>query len=719
MLNHRIRRVVVAVWPWLAIVSVLTAQPENQAIAASKIIHTVLNGLAIDVDSQSGNILKLAYPGPGTILETTAEKGRLLDLAYPLSDFEPFRLGSRYSTAAKVEATDKSVTIVWDSLGGSRPFPFTGKVAAVVRLLADPDGRSVTMNCTIRNQSQRVIPQVLFPDLNGFVPIAGPSETRFRSGGVVRTPFQDIKRPDNGAFYPDPGTSGDVEYCCKSVYDGSMLIRWFDFGSLNGGLSCWQRSWGYEPEDVAGSPLCRVRMELDEFETKLRLMWMHSPMIAPGGDWTSRDYVLTPHKCGWAKGIETYRQWVQKNEKRQFPVPKHIREGLGMRSVFMCNWQPRDGDRDVFWRFNDLPKVAEEAKRYGLTELAPWFWVDSFQIPLPPAFPHLGGEKQFAKAVADCKKLGVNVAPFVSVLVLANPSAARYGLGIGGVWTYHPEFLPKIGPFYAAGHNTGTVDAGCLPWQNEVLASCKRLIDEGIASICWDVYQSRKEEPNLYTLTRKIRGLAKQKDAESTFGGEALNNMEIESEYLDYTWNWVPSYIDCRAFTSALTTPRVNVNINHSVPDTVLCFMDNLFLNVMPRKTPYGVNGAGTIGQYPEFSKVLGQCAGRRRQFLNYFTDGTLIGECLLSQDCPQTHVTGYTLPGKALLLVLNQGDRRNVGFRCDLAPWLKSASGRYRVDCYDMDGRLVKTADAAADWNGMTGELDRNEVAIFEIKAQ
>ena len=257
------------------------------------------------------------------------------------------------------------------------------------------------------------------------------------------------------------------------------------------------------------------------------------------------------------------------------------------------------------------------------------------------------------------------------------------------------------------------------PWQDEVLAGCKRLIDEGVPSICWDVYMTRKEEPNLYSLTRKIRVLAKQKNPESSFGGEASNNMEIESEYLDYTWNWVPDYVDCRAFTSAFVSPRFNININHSVPDAVLGFMDNLFLNIMPRKTPYGVNGAGTIEQYPEFSKTLKQCADRRRQFLGYFTDGTLIGECLLSQDCPQAHVSAYVQPGKALLLVLNQSDRRAVPFQCDLASWIKPPSGRYQIDCYDMDGNLLKTVETTADWHGATQELEKNQIAIFEIKAQ
>ena len=176
----------------------LRPQPTNPAGKShddSHVVHAVLNGLEIDIASDSGNILKLSYPGPGVLLETTPEKGRILDLAYPLSDFEPFRLGSKYSTGAKVEKADGTVTISWDSLGGSRPFGFPGKVAAVVKLLADPDGRSVVMKCTIHNRSQKAIPQVLFPDLYGFLPVAGKSETTLRSGGFVRSPFRRRQTP--------------------------------------------------------------------------------------------------------------------------------------------------------------------------------------------------------------------------------------------------------------------------------------------------------------------------------------------------------------------------------------------------------------------------------------------------------------------------------------------------------------------------------------------
>ena len=303
--------------------------------------------------------------------------------------------------------------------------------------------------------------------------------------------------------------------------------------------------------------------------------------------------------------------------------------------------------------------------------------------------------------------------------MLANPTAARYRLGLNGIWTYHPEFLPRIGPFYAARRTTGAVDVGNQTWQTEVLAGCKRLIDEDMSSICWDVFWGRKEEPNLFTLTKSIRTLAKQKDPESTFSGEATNNLELESEALDYTWNWVRDYADYRAFNSVFSSPRLNVNIDHSISDASLAFMDNLFLNVMPRKTPYGVNGAGTIAQYPDFDKRLKQCANLRRQFLDYFTRGTLIGECLLAEDCSDAHGTAYVRPGKALLLVLNKAGRRAVRAASAAGRWLKSPNNFYRTDCYDMDGKRIEIGTPSSDFYIVTKELDQNEIAVYEIAAQ
>ena len=154
-----------------------------------------LNGLKIVLDERTGSILSLTYPGPGEMLRTTPEYASIVDLAYPLPQFEPLRLASRFSAGARITKAADGVTIHWDRLGASRTaFPVPGSVSATVTLKAAADKKSVLMACRIENHSGNAVRQVLFPDFLGLLPFAGPAQTEFRSGGPAERgrhkPFQ-------------------------------------------------------------------------------------------------------------------------------------------------------------------------------------------------------------------------------------------------------------------------------------------------------------------------------------------------------------------------------------------------------------------------------------------------------------------------------------------------------------------------------------------------
>src|SRR5436309_1223254 len=107
------------------------------AAAFAGTITTTLNGLDISIDETHGDIVKLSYPQVGTILEASADAAGLLDLAYPIKEFVPLRLGSRYSVA-KVVREKEEVTISWEKLSASRG-NFTlpeGNVSAEVSIRA-------------------------------------------------------------------------------------------------------------------------------------------------------------------------------------------------------------------------------------------------------------------------------------------------------------------------------------------------------------------------------------------------------------------------------------------------------------------------------------------------------------------------------------------------------------------------------------------------------
>ncbi len=694
---------------FLIAMGLLTSQIRGQEPAQAAVTAT-LNGTKLVFDAQTGSITSLGYPGPGTMIEATPKKASLLDLAYPVKDFEPLRLASRFSTGASIDIQSDQVTVRWNRLGPSRSaFAQPGAVAATVTLKAAEDGKSMVMSCLIENHSNVAVRQVIFPDLMGLVPFEGPDHTRFRTAGFVRTPFRELA-PDEGRlsqqFCLDP-CAGMVEYKSGGMFS-DMWLRWMDFGGHKGGLSLFQKAWGWDPR-------VPVRLHLDSEEPKLRLLCVHLLTIEPGAKWESGEFVLTPHANGWAKGIEPYAEWAKAHLKKEYPMPKHVRNGLGFRTLWMSKGFPMD-PQDAIWRFAELPALAEESRVHGLNEMVMWSYAEGFKLPLPAPHPNLGTEKDLVDAIRKCKELGVNVAPFISVLQAGHDTGPKYGLTVPreGGWPQHPEAIPPFQATYISLLQCAGVDTNNALWQKEVLESCKHYIDIGIPSLSWDQFWT-EPNMNIIKLMSKVRAEAKKVDPESTFSSEELWNMEVDADYLDYTWNW-GGFRDCQAFTSVFPFPRISCIVT-AAPDVVaMAFLDNLYLNVFPRKAG-SVNGSDRIANHPELSKTLIRCAALRKQFLEYVTDGRFIGDCLLSEPCPSTHVAGYILPDRALLMILNRGGKQGVSFQCNLGPWLASDGGGYTVKQYDSTGASTKTLRLDSGiWRGEIAIMEPLEIALFEM---
>jgi hypothetical protein len=688
----------------------LTVSAACGQASAPAVITAALNGTRLDFDPQSGSLVRLSHPGPDTMIDAPPAQASLLDVACPVKDFEPLRLASRFSRNATIDIGGSEVRIHWDRLGASHPvFEQPGAVKATVVLRADGDGRSIVMSCQVENTSAAPVRQVLFPDLMGLVPFDGLDQTLFRTAAFVRAPFRELV-PDEGRlsmqFCLDPA-AGMAEYKSGGMFS-DMWLRWMDFGGHKGGLSLFQKAWGWD----ARVP---VRLHLDPDGSKLRLLCAHLVTIEPGATWSSGEFILTPHAHGWAKGIEPYAAWARAHLKKEYPMPGHVRDGLGFRTVWMSKGFPR-APGDAVWRFADLPALAEESLRHGLSEMVMWGYTEGFKLPIPKPHENLGTEEDLVRAVRACRTAGVNLAPFISVLQAGHDTGPKYGLTVPreGGWPQHPEAIPPFQAPYISLLQCAGVDTNNALWQKEVLESCRHYIDIGIPSLSWDQFWT---EPNLniIRLMSKVRAEAKKSDPESTFSSEELWNMEIDADYLDYTWNW-GGYRDCQAFTSVFPSPRISCIVT-AAPDVVaMAFLDNLYLNVFPRK-PGALNGSDRIAAHPDLSRMLLTCAGLRRQFLEYFTAGRFVGDGLLSRPCPGAHAAGYVLGDRALLLLLNRQGTRPVSFECELGPWLESQDGTYTIRPYDAGGAAKATLPPQASrWKGEVPAMGPLEIALFEI---
>lgn len=681
-------------------------------------IRAQLNGLRFVFDPGSGGLLELEYEGL-KLLEAAPGRASLLDAAYPGHGFEPLRLGTRYSRDARVEVADGGIAITWQTLGMSRAFEPKGSVAASVLIRPAADGRSVTLKASMENKSELAIPQVLFPDLSGLRPFAGLADTELRTCGGVQRPFLELALPeDEGRWY---ASRRNWQILKSGAYDKSMAARWLELGSLKGGISLFPKLWSWGPLTESGEPASdRILLHLSQVDQTLRLMCEHKALIPPGGKWSSPEYVLTPHRNGWAKGIEPFRTWVEENVQRPHPLPKHLRTALGYRSVWMAQ-QYATADpagSTVVWRFRDLPSLADECRAYGLNEMVIWLW-GPWEIPNQPS-PELGTLEEFNRAIADCWAKGVNVSFFVSVMTMLNPIPAKYGQTDGREdWGYHTDFIPTLRPYYGKASRGSFADPNHPDWQADITASLLKMVERGWTSITWDQAMHKPATPNLETLFAKVRAAASAKDPEATFAGECLNNLDLDSRWLDYTWNWAlfDERMDWRALVNAYPTPRFNVNVGTSPRAVKQLFMDHLFLNVLPSK-PDGINGSARITDFPELAKALKVCANLHGQFQTYLEDGRLVGDNILSVPCHEARINGYVLAGKALLLVLNTGTQpRSIAFATDVSPWLSSPSGRFAITAYDEAGAARGTrVEGSSLWKETTRTLAPNEFALFEI---
>jgi len=665
--------------------------------------------------------LLIAGPNKTIYLDASPRQSSIIDLAYPVKQFEPLRLASRFSENVKIERLEESVTISWENLGASRKFDLPGQISASVRFRAAPDDKSIIMTCIIKNKSDKSIPQVLFPDFMGLLPFDGEANTMFRTAAFEVAPFNILKPVDETVPFYATGLlhkgNGWVEYKSGKYRSFSQkLVDWLDFGGINRGFSLFAKRWG--PED----PHASIMLHRSETDGKIRLLFAHSITIAPGEEWHSDEYWLTPHQHGWAEGIEPFRTWVKKNWTRKYPLPEHIKKGMGFRTVWMAKGVTNDS-LDAIFHYDDLPRLAKESKEHGLNEMVIWFWCPYLQLPVQ-TLDYLGTEQELIDAAAECKRLGVNLNLFISVLYLADPTASRYGLTTTkeASWTYHPELIPIFNPPYASWNRSALAVQSDPKWQNDVLASFKKFIDLGLTSFVWDVFSAAPTKPNLYDLAEAIRDTAFAHDPQAVFAGEGGCDIGEDYKYLDYTWNWNwnwPTYNDFRAFTSVFSTPRLNVNIDNSAKVVKYCFADNAYMNIMP-STPDGINASDMIVNHPEVSQALRQCAKLRQQFLPYFEDGKLIGNCILTSNCDSTHVSAYVLPDRVLVIMINDADERHIKFSCDPAYWVHSETGKFKVNVFNSDGVLVDSnKNAPGEWHGTTILLKHLDMTLYEFLAE
>ncbi len=594
----------------------------------------------IEVDENVGAISKISLQKPA--IEFIREgwgSGGLFEMALPLKDCVSHRIRVDQSQAPAISCAGKETVIIkYEKLGSSEgTFP----LKVEIRINGGATGE-FSLRMKVSNQTPTTIPQVIFPNLSGLIPVNKPEKTVLVFGRGKLKPFTDLTSPDETVVFYNLHQQRYYDY------PGWLFcMKWFDLGEDIAGLTLFSK-------DLTSDAQGLFVEKTEEKRDILRIGWAHYPHLAPGQTWESPEFIIYPHQGTWQRGADLYRQFTDKHLKPA-PTTKYLKDAPGLRSVFMTNYPYSAAKQDpgkANFLFGDLPLIAKDALKYGIKEIVIWFFQKTlFELPsgLDPRF---GSEKDLREALEKCRRMGVNVAAFVSSRGIRPESAPEewfehdsQGKKHSQFFTYSHDFVPRFNPLYYDLWESAFICPASKGWQKAFLEDCRELNRLGFSSICFDQIlawhlcynKSHTHKPQetaryLHQTLQKANEEGKKIDPAATFSGELVS--DIQQQFQHYSWEWQYDWIsgygivvkpaDFAAFRYVFPRFRVTWLVDRSLRWLHQAFTYGLWINFFPR------GGAGYIGEDKEFSREVKRLAGLRKEFSRFFESGDYLGQEVL-----------------------------------------------------------------------------------------
>ncbi|MGA2531470.1 MAG: DUF6259 domain-containing protein [Candidatus Aminicenantales bacterium] len=371
------------------------------------------------LDAQTADLVGLAWKEPRVEVIQEARLGENFRILLPQPGFEANYFTSRDQKVARIQETAEGVTCFYESLRNKR-----GTVDVKVRYhIRALDGR-VEFSIEVDNPTDLPLAEVYFGIIGGQQGLVNRLDTESLVPGWVSNMAPSIFTSFRAGGYGG-GNLGIRYDAAGFLYPGSMQMGWIEFFNRKAGLGLY-----YANHDVE-SRLTGLYLELRPFTKSavvgsnwptpadvpagepigLTMGWLKFPYLKRG-TFASGPVALQIHRGDWHEGSALYRAWFDRHFEVHRP-PSWLRREMAWQSVIISN------SEDVaVWKFKDLPKLAADARKYGVTTFEILGWdiggIDRGYPQYRPD-PRLGTAGEFRQALAEMKKLGVHPLIFANV----------------------------------------------------------------------------------------------------------------------------------------------------------------------------------------------------------------------------------------------------------------------------------------------------------------
>jgi hypothetical protein len=389
------------------------------APAAWAQVRTVeLPAATLRLSEQTGDLVGLHWKNPDLELIAEPRLGENFRILVPQDGYQGNYFLSHEQKVSKIETAPDGVVCTYDSLHNDRE-----TLPIKVRYRIQLAGEQVLFSIEVDNPTDRKLAEVMYGIIGGQKGITNRLDTESMIPGANTNVGAGLFSRFHGGGYG--GGNLGIRYDAAALsYPGNIAMGWMDVYNRKAGIGYYyadqdpetrltlleleMRPFGKSavlgdtwptPEEASGEPI------------GITMGWVDMPYLSRG-TFKGGPAALQVHTGDWHTASGIYRSWFDQYFKIQRPK-SWLRQENAWQSIILSN-----SEDVVVHRFSELPKLAADAKKYGITTFEILGWdmggIDRGYPQYQPN-PRLGTPEEFKQALAEMHAMGVHPLIFSNI----------------------------------------------------------------------------------------------------------------------------------------------------------------------------------------------------------------------------------------------------------------------------------------------------------------
>lgn len=366
----------------------------------------------------TGDLVGVHWKKPAFEVIGEPRLGENFRIVLPQKGYEGNYFNSRDQKVSKIDELPDGVLCTYNSLKNSRE-----TVPLTVRYRIRVVNEELQFSIQVDNPTDRKLSEVMYGIVGGQQGIGNRLDTESLVPSWTSNLAPKLFSRFNGGGYGG-GNLGIRYDAATFTYPGTMPMGWMDVYNPHAGIGYYYANQDLETRvsllEVELRPFTKSASVRDSWpspaETNgepigITTGWVNFPYTSQG-TFSAGPVALQVHNGDWHTASKIYRSWYDQHFKIDRP-PDWLRKENAWQSIILSN-----SEDVVVHRFNELPRLAADAKKYGITTFEILGWdmggIDRGYPQYRPN-PRLGTPEEFKKALADMHALGVHPLIFANI----------------------------------------------------------------------------------------------------------------------------------------------------------------------------------------------------------------------------------------------------------------------------------------------------------------